>query len=194
MQSSDSSSPSAAAPVLPRERPTTWWTLLLRPVAGAPNPRRVGGWFPGLRHTGSPGGGSRPPRFLGRPLARVPRFLTPPSAPRLAHNWTWRCCLQGMVPSRLGDGRFRGQLTRPTCSRAYASPDPLPNPAQGSLPACRAQLWPDGFRTRWTTNRISEVPLSSSLLTSLAWSHTILCFWGPEVVRLTPLHKASYMA
>ncbi len=25
--------------------------------------------------------------------------------------------------------------------------------AQGWLPACRALLWPDGFRTRWTTFR-----------------------------------------
>ena len=38
-------------------------------------------WSPGLRDTGSPAGGSRSPRFLGRPLAHVPRFLTPPSAP-----------------------------------------------------------------------------------------------------------------
>jgi hypothetical protein len=27
---------------------------------------------------------------------------------------------------------------------------------KGSLPACRAQLWPGGFRTRWTTHRISR--------------------------------------
>ena len=32
----------------------------------------------------------------------------------------------------------------------------LPRTAQGSLPACRAQLWPGGIRTRWTTYRISE--------------------------------------
>ena len=47
---------------------------------------------------------------------------------------------------------------RPTCLRAYASPTSSPTPSQGSLPAWRATPWPDGFRTRWTTNRISWLP------------------------------------
>ena len=44
---------------------------------------------------------------------------------------------------------------RPTRSRAYASPNPLPSPAPGSLPAGRAHPWPGGFRTRWMTNKVS---------------------------------------
>ena len=40
-------------------------------------------------------------------------------------------------------------------SRAYVSVRSLPSTPQGSLPACRAQRWPGGFRTRWTPNRIS---------------------------------------
>lgn len=66
---------------------------------------------------------------------------------------------------------FRGQLTRPTSSRTYASTSPLPSSLQGPLPACRARLWPGGFRTRWTTNEISGDPLSPSFSTSLTWSH-----------------------
>ena len=39
-----------------------------------------------------------------------------------------------------------------------------------SLPACRAQLWPDGFRTRWTTYRFSRTHRHLlSHRTSLAW-------------------------
>ena len=61
---------------------------------------------------------------------------------------------------------------RPTRSRAYASPKPLPSPAQGSLPAGRAHPWPGGVRTRWMTNKVSwchRIRQSSS--TSLTWSH-----------------------
>ncbi len=34
----------------------------------------------------------------------------------------------------------------------HASTRRLPDMLQGSLPACWAQLWPDGIRTRWTTH------------------------------------------
>ena len=48
-------------------------------------------------------------------------------------------------------------IPQPARWRTYASPEPmLPRTAQGLLPACRAQLWPGGIRTRWTTYRISE--------------------------------------
>ena len=50
---------------------------------------------------------------------------------------------------------FVATYPRPTRSRAYASPNPLPSPAQGSLPAGRAHPWPGGFRTRWMTNKVS---------------------------------------
>ena len=56
---------------------------------------------------------------------------------------------------------FVATYPRPTRSRAYASPNPLPSPAQGSLPAGRAHPWPGGFRTRWMTNKVS-------------WGHRIL--------------------
>ena len=51
---------------------------------------------------------------------------------------------------------FVAAFLRPTRSRAYASPDALPRPAQGSLPAGRAHPSPGGDRTRWTMNRISQ--------------------------------------
>ena len=38
----------------------------------------------------------------------------------------------------------------------YASTTTLPQSLQDSLLACRAQLWPGGFRTHWMTNDISE--------------------------------------
>lgn len=79
MQSSDSSSPSAVAPVVPRKRPTTWWTLLLRPVTGAPKP--ASSW---RLVTGPPPVFSRwryeASQVSGPSSARVPRFLTPPLA------------------------------------------------------------------------------------------------------------------
>ena len=55
------------------------------------------------------------------------------------------------------ESRFLSWLhgSRPTRSRTYASPNPLPCPAQGSLPAGRAHPWPGGFRTRWMTNKVS---------------------------------------
>ena len=56
---------------------------------------------------------------------------------------------------------FVATYPRPTRSRAYASPNPLPSPAQGSLPAGRAHPSPGGFRTRWMTNKVS-------------WGHRIL--------------------
>ena len=67
---------------------------------------------------------------------------------------------------------FVATYPRPTRSRAYASPNPLPSPAQGSLPAGRAHPWPGGFRTRWMTNKVSwGHRILHSPLTSLAWSH-----------------------
>lgn len=65
------------------------------------------------------------------------------------------------IPSPLGSGNTH--LSAPThaahslaCLRIAGY---LTAPAQGSPPACRAQLWPGGIRTRWTAYRISEVPL-----------------------------------
>ena len=67
---------------------------------------------------------------------------------------------------------FVATYPRPTRSRAYASPNPLPSPAPGSLPAGRAHPSPGGFRTRWMTNKVSwGHRILHSPLTSLAWSH-----------------------
>lgn len=67
------------------------------------------------------------------------------------------------VQNPLGSGK--ALISRPThaahglaCLRIAGH---LAVPSQGSLPACRARLWPDGFRARWTTNTISGVPLIS---------------------------------
>ena len=69
---------------------------------------------------------------------------------------------------------FVATYPRPTRSRAYASPNPLPSPAQGSLPAGRAHPSPGGFRTRWMTNKVSwGHRILHSPSTSLAWSHEI---------------------
>ena len=71
---------------------------------------------------------------------------------------------------------FVATYPRPTRSRAYASPNPLPSPAQGSLPAGRAHPSPGGFRTRWMTNKVS-------------WGHRILHspLDQPCLVALTPI-------
>jgi len=58
----------------------------------------------------------------------------------------------GLLPWASENCHFVAASPRLTRSRAYASPTPLPTSAQGSLPTCRARLWSDGFRTRWTTH------------------------------------------
>jgi hypothetical protein len=78
----------------------------------------------------------------------------------------------------------------PTVSRLYSrGPRPcvpthhpvtsLP-PEQGSLPACRAGLWPRGLRTRWTTDRnFVNHRMIHSFPTSVAWSHRVRVRVGP---------------
>ena len=44
---------------------------------------------------------------------------------------------------------------RPTRLRAYASATALPRTPQGSLPGWVGRPSPDGFRTRWTANKVS---------------------------------------
>ena len=170
MQSSDSSSPSAVAPVVPCERPTTWWTLLLRPATGAPRPapswRLVTGPPPVL-----PGGGTRPPRFLGRPLARVPRFPTPPLALLSRPSRQKRYCLRGAQPSRLGEHQSFGANSRGPLARApthrripRGSGARLATGLPGSALAGRDSHPLDDIQDF----RSSATP---SLLTSLTWSH-----------------------
>ena len=86
----------------------------------------------------------------------------------------WPCCLRWLKgPSAPGISALSRPLSRSphVCVPTHHQPV-LPRTAQGSLPACRAQLWPGGFRTRWTTYRISERNTSLSFRrTSIAWSH-----------------------
>ena len=98
------------------------------------------------------------PRCLGHPLRacraqRPRRVRTAPRPSRGAVAVAFR------LSNTLGtlESRFLSWLygSRPTRSRTYASPNPLPFPAQGSLPAGRAHPWPGGFRTRWMTNKVS---------------------------------------
>ena len=100
-----------------------------------------------------------PPRFLDRPFrarhGRTPRQVCHPLAPL--------SCGHGATAFRndspLGTWNFlfvsrpypRGShVRRPTHRR-----DSYPHRRKALLPACRAQLWPGGFRTHWTTHRIS---------------------------------------
>src|SRR5439155_13003783 len=72
-----------------------------------------------------------------------------------------------LLPSnRLGDSRLRGTTLSGSTPAARSLArlriaEHITAPAQGSLLACRAQLWPGGTLTRWTTLKISGVPLSS---------------------------------
>ena len=98
------------------------------------------------------------PRCLGHPLracrAQRPRRVRPAPRPSLG-----AVAVAFRLSNTLGtlESRFLSWLhgSRPTRSRTYASPNPLPFPAQGSLPAGRAHPWPGGFRTRWMTNKVS---------------------------------------
>ena len=116
-----------------------------------------------------------PPRFLGRPLracrGRTPRRIQP----LLAHNQRrGRRRLQGKQnPGHPGWHRFRGRkphgpharvptLRRPRCQ----------DRRQARYRLGRAHPWPDGLRTRWTTNEVSWSHRSlHSPSTSSAWSH-----------------------
>jgi hypothetical protein len=97
------------------------------------------------------------PRCLGHPLracrAQRPRRVRPPLAHLAVRSLLPSGDLIPWAPGNIFLSWLPGP--RPTRSRAYASPNPLPSPAQGSLPAGRAHPWPGGFRTRWMTNKVS---------------------------------------
>ena len=134
------SSPSAAAPVVPRQRPTP-----VRRSCSSPPHRCLRRPVQRRRHfyPGSPQAGSLPRRNEGIPGAWAILFvravvIDPAGCvPPLAH-------LSVRSPSPSGYPRpsapgifanFGATYPRPTRSCTYASPDPLPVPAQGSLPA-----------------------------------------------------------
>ena len=103
-------------------------------------------------------GETRGSQVPGPSSSCVPCSTTPPgaTAPRPSLG---AVAVAFRLSNTLGtlESRFLSWLhgSRPTRSRTYASPNPLPFPAQGSLPAGRAHPWPGGFRTRWMTNKVS---------------------------------------
>ena len=158
--------PSAAAPVIPRQRPTS----VRRSCSSPP-------------HRCPPPTGATPETFL--PRLPASRLSTRGKNEGIPGAWAIlfvravvydpaRCDHPSPVlgevavafrrVNTLGTRKhvsFVATYPRPTRSRAYASPNPLPSPAQGSLPAGRAHPSPGGFRTRWMTNKVS-------------WGHRIL--------------------
>ena len=134
------SSPSAAAPVSPRQRPTSVRRTCSSPPHRCPRqPVQRRRYF----YPGSPSAGSLPRRNEGIPGAWAILFVRAvvvdpagcnrPSPALGAVTVVFR-------RSKALDTRKDLPISwlhypRPTRSRTYASPNPLPSPAQGSLPA-----------------------------------------------------------
>ena len=168
--------PSAAAPVIPRQRPTSVRRSCSSPPHRCPRQpvQRRRHFYPG-----SPQAGSLPRRNEGIPGAWAILFVRAvvidPAGCDHPSPVLGEVAVAFRRVNTLGTRKhvsFVATYPRPTRSRAYASPNPLPSPAQGSLPAGRAHPWPGGFRTRWMTNKVSwGHRILHSPLTSLAWSH-----------------------
>ena len=168
--------PSAAAPVIPRQRPTS-----VRRSCSSPPHRCLRQPVQRRRHfyPGSPQAGSLPRRNEGIPSAWAILFVRAvvidPAGCDHPSPVLGEVAVAFRRVNTLGTRKhvsFVATYPRPTRSRAYASPNPLPSPAQGSLPAGRAHPSPGGFRTRWMTNKVSwGHRILHSPLTSLAWSH-----------------------
>ena len=154
------SSPSAAAPVVPRQRLPRCGGLVLHRRTGASADRCNAGDIstPAPHQPALSRGDTRGSQVPGPSSSCVPCSTTPPgaTAPRPSLG---AVAVAFRLSNTLGtlESRFLSWLhgSRPTRSRTYASPNPLPFPAQGSLPAGRAHPWPGGFRTRWMTNKVS---------------------------------------
>ena len=168
--------PSVAAPVIPRQRPTSVRRSCSSPPHRCPRQpvQRRRHFYPG-----SPQAGSLPRRNEGIPGAWAILFVRAvvidPAGCDHPSPVLGEVAVAFRRVNTLGTRKhvsFVATYPRPTRSRAYASPNPLPSPAQGSLPAGRAHPWPGGFRTRWMTNKVSwGHRILHSPLTSLAWSH-----------------------
>ena len=154
-QPSDSPAPSGRRSGSPCVRPATARTLLLgRTVRASANARRVGDWSSGLRtitrYTAAERQGS--PRLPDRPL-RPRRGPRPRRVRRrLAHYKGDDAAAFRTVENPGHPGLpFRGCATRGSGrSRTCSSTAMLRPPQQGSPPAWRAHLWPDGACTRRT--------------------------------------------
>ena len=153
------SSPSAAAPVVPRQRPTSVRRLVLHRRTGASADRCNAGDIstPLPISRLSPEEKRGDPRCLGHPLraCRGHRPRRVRTAPRPSLGAVAVAFRRSHTLGTRKHISFVATYPRPTRSRAYASPNPFPSPAQGSLPAGRAHPWPGGFRTRWMTNKVS---------------------------------------
>ena len=158
------SSPSAAAPVVPRQRPTSVRRLVLHCAADPvpPQTRCNAGDIstPAPHKPALSRGETRGSQVPGPSSSCVPWSTTPPGAYRSPRPSLGAVAVAFRRSHTLGTRKhipFVATYPRPTRSRAYASPNPLPSPAQGSLPAGRAHPSPGGFRTRWMTTRFHEV-------------------------------------
>ena len=178
MQSSDSPCSVGRRSGSPRERPTTVPTLVL----SRPRMRVLtrGASEIGHRLSVSPeypwrGGASQ---VSGSSSASVPwSYHTPPGCRRLAQITTTTLLPSGTTEPSTFPERCHFRAANPT-ARSLADlllrPSRYGDARKVSLLACRAQLWPDGSRTRGTTNRISRrYHLLLFRRTSLAWSHPL---------------------
>jgi hypothetical protein len=115
-----------------------------------------------------------PPRLLGRPLracrGRTPRQIRSP--PRPSHGEVVVAFRQNSTLGIRNGINFEAATPRPTRSRAYASPAPLPRPSPGSLPARAGS--PLAGRVSHPLDDKRSFMKSSHLhspSTSRAWSH-----------------------
>ena len=114
-------------------------------------------------------------RVTGPSSSRVPWSYTPPGAvPTRPACRRDRRRLRGIQPSGRPECHgFRGRMAHgphacaPTHRRSRRR-----DRRKARYRLGRAHPWPDGFRTRWTTDRISRCHrMHRSFLTSVAWSH-----------------------
>jgi len=121
-------------------------------------------------------GRARLSQVTGSSSCHVPWSKTPPSA-LPSRPWSTASLLPSgsTIPWALGNLQFRGCTHTArvfVCLRIAG--EHRCSLAQGSLPACRAQLWPDGFRTRWTTSRNFMNHRMSSFLSD---QHCLVAPW-----------------
>src|SRR5262249_6303994 len=136
--------------------------------------RRVGEWSPGPRSSGRSRGQTWASQVTGSSSSRAPQSATPLVRCVLAVDGRSDAAFRIFDPMGIQDLHgFRGCTPRLTCSRAYASPPPSRETAQGSLPACWLSFDRAGFAPAGRQIRISSsFPLlTSSFLTTLPSSH-----------------------
>ena len=141
-----------AAPVVPRQRPTSCGAFLGR-LARAPQRASVGDWSPGLRGSGFFEERQGPPRLPGHPLRacrrQSPRSVRPPLPRSLGE--------QPLSPSRINDPwapgmrRFRGHLSTAHSFAHLRIAGVIADIVARLASGWAGHPWPGGFRTRWLT-------------------------------------------